>query len=219
MMLHYQAVTPLLKSTLETLMTEPIFAPFRLVGGTNLALRFGHRISDDIDVFTDVEYRSLDYRVFEDYLKRRFPYYYCTDNSSIVGFGRGYYVGNSDEDFVKVDLMYADPFLSGPEVIDGIRMASVEDIAAMKLNVISRGGRKKDFWDLHYLLSLYSIPQMLAFHAARHPWEHNEKELLLKMVDFTTADDSPDPRCLIGKKWDDIKLDIIESVAALSPAP
>jgi hypothetical protein len=218
MMLHYQTVTPLLKSTFDTLMAEPIFAPFRLVGGTNLALRFGHRISDDIDMFTDVEYRSLDYRTFEEYLKEKFPCYYCTDDSSIVGFGRGYYVGNSDEDFVKVDLMYADPFLSEPEVLDGISMASVEDIAAMKLNVISRGGRKKDSWDLHYLLSLYSIPQMLAFHAARHPWEHDEKELLLKMVDFTMADDSPDPRCLIGKKWDDIKLDIIESVAALRSA-
>ncbi len=57
---------------------------------------------------------------------------------------------------------------------------------------------------------------MLAFHAARHPWEHDEKDLLLKIVDFAAADDQPDPRCLAGKKWDDIKLDIIESVSDLS---
>ncbi|MDR2882902.1 MAG: nucleotidyl transferase AbiEii/AbiGii toxin family protein [Alistipes sp.] len=216
MALNYRTVTPLLRSTLETLMAEPLFAPFRLVGGTNLSLRFGHRLSDDIDMFTDAEYRSLDYRVFEDYLKKRFPYYYCIDDSSIVGFGRGYYVGNSKDDFVKVDLMYADPFLSEPEMIDGIRMASVEDIAAMKLNVISRGGRKKDFWDLHHLLSLYSIPQLLSFHAERHPWEHDEKELMFKIVDFTAADDMPDPRCLMNKKWDDIKLDIIEKITDLT---
>ena len=215
MLLNYKTVTPLLKSTLETLMAEPLFAPFRLVGGTNLSLRFGHRLSDDIDMFTDAEYRSLDYRTFEYYLKKKFPYYYCTDDSSIVGFGRGYYVGNSKDDFVKVDLMYSDPFLHEPEEVDGIRLASVEDIAAMKMNVISRGGRKKDFWDLHHLLSLYSIPQMLAFHAARHPWEHDEKDLLSKIVDFSEADNQPDPRCLAGKNWDDIKLDIIESISSI----
>jgi hypothetical protein len=63
---------------------------------------------------------------------------------------------------------------------------------------------------------MYSIPQMLAFHARRHPWEHDEKELLLKIVDFTAADDQPDPRCLAGKKWDDIKLDIIERISGFS---
>jgi hypothetical protein len=215
MPLNYQTVTPLLRSVLETLMAEPLFAPFRLVGGTNLSLRFGHRLSDDIDLFTDAEYRSLDFRVFEEYLQVQFPYYYCTDDSSIVGFGRGYYVGNSKDDFVKVDLMYSDPFLHEPEVIDGIRLARVEDIAAMKMNVISRGGRKKDFWDVHHLLSVYSIPQMLAFHAARHPWEHDEKELLLKVVDFSEADNQPDPRCLSRKNWDDIKLDIIESISSI----
>ena len=136
MLLNYQTVTLLLKSTLETLMVEPLFAPFRLVGGTNLSLRFGHRFSDDIDMFTDAEYRSLDYRTFEDYLKKKFPYYYCTDDSSIVGFGRGYYVGNSKDDFVKVDLMYSDPFLHEPEEVDGIRLASVEDKMARIFRIL-----------------------------------------------------------------------------------
>ncbi len=212
MSLDYRTVTPVLRNVLATLMDEPLFAPFRLVGGTNLSLRFGHRLSDDIDMFTDAEYRSLDFRTFEDYFDSKFPYCYCNTSTSIVGFGRGYCVGNSKDDYVKVDLMYSDPFLHEPEPIDGIRLASVEDIAAMKLNVISRGGRKKDFWDLHHLLSVYSIPQMLSFHAARYHWEHDEKELLLKIVDFAEADNQPDPRCLAGKQWDEIKLDIIESV-------
>ena len=60
--LFYNTVTPLLKSVLDTLMAEPLFSPFRLVGGTNLSLRLGHRLSVDIDLFTDAVYRSLDYR-------------------------------------------------------------------------------------------------------------------------------------------------------------
>ena len=51
--LHYETVTPLLKKTLDMLMGEPLFEPFRLVGGTSLSLRYGHRKSDDIDLFTE----------------------------------------------------------------------------------------------------------------------------------------------------------------------
>ena len=150
--LHYETVTPLLRETLGVLMQEELFSPFRLVGGTNLSLRYGHRKSDDIDLFTDAEYRSLDFRTFEVFLRSRFPYYHCTDTSSIVSFGRSYYVGKSEDEYVKVDLMYSDPFLEDAEVIDGIRMAGVKDIVAMKMHVVSQGGRKKDFWDLHRLL-------------------------------------------------------------------
>lgn len=63
--LHYETVTPILINSLLKIMGEGLFAPFRLVGGTNLSLRFGHRKSDDIDLFTDAEYGSLDFSLFE----------------------------------------------------------------------------------------------------------------------------------------------------------
>ena len=43
--LHYETVTPELKQILFRLMASPLFEPFRLVGGTSLSLRFGHRMS------------------------------------------------------------------------------------------------------------------------------------------------------------------------------
>ena len=49
--LHWETVTPLLKEVLGLLMSEKIFIPFRLVGGTNLSLRYVHRLSVDIDLF------------------------------------------------------------------------------------------------------------------------------------------------------------------------
>lgn len=209
--LHYETVTPLLKETLGMLMSEELFAPFRLVGGTNLSLRYGHRKSVDIDLFTDAEYRSLDFRAFERFLRSHFPYYDCNDTTSIVGFGRGYYIGRSEEDAVKLDLMYTDPFLETTEVLDGIRMASVRDIIAMKMNVVSRGGRKKDFWDLHMLLDEYPLAEMFALHARRHEWEHDAEELLDKFTDFALADVDLDPVCLRGLDWDEIKLDLTET--------
>lgn len=211
-MLYYNTVTPTLLEILHLLMAEPLFNPFRLVGGTNLSLRLGHRKSIDIDLFTDSEYDSLDYRKFEAFLKSKFAYYDNTDSTSIVGFGRSYYIGASMKDCIKLDLMYTDIFLHAPDIIDGIRMASLDDIVAMKINAISRGGRKKDFWDVHKLLEGYTLQDMIEIHERRHMWEHDEHQVLQSLINFSEADEMEDPVCLEGKDWDEIKLTFIDLV-------
>lgn len=44
-MLSYQTVEPHTLELLKRLMAEPLFADMRLVGGTALALQYGHRQS------------------------------------------------------------------------------------------------------------------------------------------------------------------------------
>ena len=70
-MLYYQTVTELLKKSLVQLMQATAFNDFRLVGGTALSLQLGHRISVDIDLFTDRPYGSLDFDALEEHLKLR----------------------------------------------------------------------------------------------------------------------------------------------------
>lgn len=89
---------------------------------------------------------------------------YKADTTDIVGFGRSYYIGDSAEKAVKLDLFYSDPFIRKADNIDTIRVAHVDDVIAMKIDVISRGGRKKDFWDIHYLLDFFSLKDMIALH-------------------------------------------------------
>ena len=91
--LHYETVTPLLKEVLNSIMANPIFEPFYLVGGTSLSLRLGHRISVDIDLFTNAPYGSLGFSVYEKFFEKNYKYFYKTDTTDIVGFGRSYYVG------------------------------------------------------------------------------------------------------------------------------
>lgn len=209
--LQYQTVKPILRSTLMRLMEIDEFKPFRLVGGTSLSLRYGHRMSDDIDLFTDSEYDSLDFHLLQDILRRNFPY--CQgDCGDIVGFGTSYLVGNSTDDNVKVDLFYTDPFIRPIEQIDKIRMASVDDIVAMKIDLISRGGRKKDFWDLHMLRNHYSQKQMLSLYAKRYPYGATKEECLVGLTNFSVADSDPDPKCLQNKVWQLIKLDFVEDL-------
>ena len=212
--LQYQTVIPILRSTLERLMEMEEFAPFRLVGGTSLSLRYGHRMSDDIDLFTDADYGSLDFHKLQEILRKEFPY--CQgDCGDIVSFGVSYIVGNSKDDCVKLDLFYTDPFIRPMEVFGSIRMAAVEDIIAMKMDVVSRGGRKKDFWDLHMLRDHYSIDQMLSLYEERYLYGATKEECTSGLTNFSVADTEPDPICLQEKVWQLIKLDFEESMCNL----
>ena len=212
--LQYQTVKPILRSTLERLMEMEEFTPFRLVGGTSLSLRHGHRMSDDIDLFTDAEYGSLDFYKLQKILRKEFSY--CQgDCGDIVGFGASYIVGNSKDDCVKLDLFYTDPFIRPMDIFGTIRMAAVEDIVAMKMDVVSRGGRKKDFWDLHMLRDHYSVEQMLSLYEERYPYGATKEECTSGLTNFSVADSEPDPICLQEKVWQLIKLDFEESMCKL----
>ena len=213
-MLNYNTVTPLLRSILETLMQAGVLDGFRLVGGTALSLYRGHRMSVDIDLFTDEEYGSVDFKEIDEFLRAMYPYV-DTHDFAVIGFGKSYYIGNSQQECIKLDLYYTDPFIDEITVIDGIRMATVEEIIAMKLDVISRGGRKKDFWDLHELMEAYSAAEMVDLHERRYPYTHDREQLINKFTDFAQADDDFVPDCLKGRHWELIKLEIVEFVAGL----
>lgn len=192
-------------------MSAEVFNHFRLVGGTALSLQIGHRQSIDIDLFSDVDYGNIDFEKIEAYLNRSFPY---VDHLSGLhpGIGKSFFVGKDSNNAIKLDIFYTDPFIQSAYVEDTIRMATVEEIIAMKIDVVQRGGRKKDFWDLHDLLDTYSINQMLSLHEQRYPYDHDRKLILKNFVDFSRADDDFDPVCLKGKYWEFIKEDIEDVV-------
>jgi predicted nucleotidyltransferase component of viral defense system len=208
--LHYNTVTPLLKSILEKLMEAKEFNQFRLVGGTALSLYCGHRMSVDIDLFTEVEYGTIDFDGIEDYLVKQFTY--VDFNKLPVGMGKSYFVGYDSQNAIKLDLYYTEPFIDNVVEIDAIRMATIEEIIAMKIDVIQSTGRKKDYWDLHELKDQYNIKNMMAFHLKRYPYTHNEKQILNNFVDFKEANEDFDPVCLRDKYWEFIKLDLIDFV-------
>lgn len=214
--LKYNTVKPQLRNILSWVMAEEIFDPFRLVGGTALSLQLGHRESVDIDLFTDTPYGEINFSAIDKHLKNNFKY---VDSPSIlVAMGKSYFIGDSAEDCIKLDLYYTDPFIRLALVIDNIRLATLDEITAMKMDVVSRGARKKDFWDLHELLDFYSIPQMIQLHEERYPYTHYPQEILKNFINFETADNDFEPICLKGKYWELIKLDFVEAIEKLSNA-
>ncbi|MCC9020482.1 MULTISPECIES: nucleotidyl transferase AbiEii/AbiGii toxin family protein [Flavobacterium] len=216
--MYWKTVNPLLKESLLRLMQAEEFEVFRLVGGTALSLQIGHRLSVDIDLFTDEDYNSVDFDVLEGYLRENFPY---VDKvfGGITAMGRSFLIGIDRENTVKLDVYYSnDKFIQDAIVIEGVRMATVEEIIAMKVDVVSRGGRKKDFWDLHELLPKYNIGKMLRFHKIRSEYTHDQAQIMKNFTDFSSADDDFDPECLKGKYWEFVKEDIEAAVKKVKKA-
>lgn len=215
-MVYYNTVDDLLKNTLIAIMESSVFTSFRLVGGTALSLQLGHRMSVDIDLFSDVPYGSISFKVIDEFVEKTFPYHYHLSNLE-PAMGKSYTVGTDKDTVVKLDVFYTDTFIQPPLIEDGIRMTTMEEIIAMKLDVVQRIGRKKDFWDLHELLPQYNISTMLALHKQRYPYTHDQELILNNFINFEFADDDFDPICLRGKYWEFIKEDIVDAVKRYKP--
>jgi Nucleotidyl transferase AbiEii toxin, Type IV TA system len=180
---------------LQKLMQIPELSEFVLVGGTNLSLKFGHRISVDLDLFTDKPF-DLD-EVFIGIVKTLPQSIKLDQRKQTIWL---------NIDGIKVDIILHEyPYLRPIEVIDNVRFMSVEDIIPMKLEAMATRGVKKDFWDINELLNHYSLPKMIEFYQAKYP-NSDVGHVLLSMTYFVDAEYQKDnPEDLKGTTWEQVK--------------
>lgn len=126
-------------------------------------------------------------------------------------------IGLDEEHLVKTDILYWEDFLFGAIEVEGIRMATIEEIGAMKLDVISRGGRKKDFWDLVEILDDYSLEHLINVYTKKYPY-HDIEDVKTGLINFTLAEEMPDPIWLKGRTWEMVKSKIIDETRQLNKA-
>jgi predicted nucleotidyltransferase component of viral defense system len=113
-------------------------------------------------------------------------------------------------DGIKLEcIAHQYPLLEPMETIEGIRMASLKDLAAFKGNAIANRGAKKDFWDLHSLLKVFSREEILSLCGDKYQGE-SVWNLEKSLVFFDDADLDPDPRDFQGRTWPQIKRDLME---------
>ena len=179
---------------LKRLMGDDALAAFFLVGGTTLALQFGHRLSIDLDLFSDQVFEA---NVVEEHV--RSTYGFVTSDkalNSLMGF-----VGRTKVDFLSHRYSLVESLI----VEEGIRFSHPVDIAAMKLNAISGNGtRVKDFYDMYVLLENYSLATMLRAYDLKYPQSSSvmasrsltyfedvdferEPALMIKPIDFAAV--------------------------------
>lgn len=205
-MLQYRTIN---KSTLEILkkiMQNPELNQFFLVGGTALALQLGHRISVDIDLFTNTDFYSSD---IIEHLKKDFNIQIIeTKEKNTLNLN----VKTIDNSYVKVDFIkYSYPLINKIQEIDGIRLLSLEDIIAMKLSALANRGAKKDFYDIYEVLKTFSIFQIIEFFNKKY--QDIETFYLIKSLSyFEDAEIELDPISLNNTDWKSVKENILKIV-------
>lgn len=200
-MLHFETLPAGTLGLLKDLSAHPALQQFSLVGGTALALRFGHRRSIDFDFFTP---ESFDVEALADTLSKELPDFETTGMNK-VGFNA--HIGDLKVDFVT----YRYPLLAEPETQDGIRMFSLPDIVGMKLSAITNRGARKDFYDLHALIRHLGVDKLIEIYQRKYP-SHDPMIVLRSMIYFDDAEDDNDPELLAGQAWGEVKETIREAV-------
>ncbi len=199
-MLSYDTVEPHTLELLRSFMRQDLFAPLRLVGGTSLALQYGHRQSVDLDLFGQVRFDSLEIR------------------QTLHKMGKLTVVKETPDikiyflDGIKVDIVnYAYPWLDDVVEEDSIRLASDKDIAAMKISAIEGRGSKKDFIDLYFLLKHYTLQEILDFYCRKYP-ENSVFRAILSLAYFDDADAQMMPVMFTDNSWEEIKTYVADVV-------
>ena len=204
-MLHTKTVEPGTLSLLKELMEIPSIKPFSLVGGTALALRYGHRSSEDLDLFY---HEKFDSSLIEVDLINKFGTNYYSEGGH-RNFGIFCYLNK-----VKVDIVYFPHLpISHVEVEKGFRIYGSADISAMKIQAILGRGKKKDFWDLHELLKHFSLQQIIDWHKQKYPNQMLAISIPNAITYFVDADESETPVSFKKQTWENIKKDISRIVS------
>jgi predicted nucleotidyltransferase component of viral defense system len=198
-MLQTQTVYPETLGILSALMQDPLLNDFYLVGGTALSLQIGHRISVDIDLFTNLPFDSI---MLSAELKQKYSF---KENQN-----RGYFL-QGQINGVKVDILkYPYKPLSPIIEIENIRMVVPADISSMKMAAITNRGRKRDFIDLFFLLKQFSLKQIIDWYQQKYDAE--VFMLLQSLVYFDDADEDIDLNMIKPLDWEEVKKEIATQV-------
>jgi predicted nucleotidyltransferase component of viral defense system len=172
---------------------------FVLAGGTAAAIQIGHRISEDLDFFTNQPFPTDE--IFRELQRRKLNPLVLQEEKHTLTVTIGQ---------TKVSMFYYPyPFMEKYIKWKNVAVSGITDIAAMKIIAISQRGAKRDFVDLYFILRtipFWKVSENLIkrFGADRINPVHIGKSL----VYFHDADSDPDPRYCRGNEpdWQTIKM-------------
>jgi len=186
-LLHKETVEPGTLELIRKLQDEVLLRDFYLVGGTALSLQIGHRISDDIDLFSSQPFHSI---ALGEFLEQEYTMsiHYMHQNT-LKGM-----IHN-----ILIDLLTHNYQLVEPAIeVEGIRMLAKPDIAAMKVNAIAGNGtRIKDFIDFYYLLQEFTFYEIIEFYKIKYK-QRNDFHAVKSLTYFDDIDEASWPRLMKG---------------------
>ncbi|OGP75677.1 MAG: hypothetical protein A2V86_15365 [Deltaproteobacteria bacterium RBG_16_49_23] len=189
---------------------DPFIRAFYLAGGSAAALQLGHRVSADLDLFTPNVYDPV---ALLSRLER-------LGQVTVQQQGEGTWVGLLAGTRISF-FHYGYPLMHPPDTYRGLRIASLLDIALMKITAISQRGRRRDFVDLYFICKnqefelgdlLKQIPEK--YGSLSYPSYH----LLRSLAYFDDAERDPPLKMLTRCNWNRIKVFFEKQVRELMGA-
>jgi predicted nucleotidyltransferase component of viral defense system len=190
------AVLPNTVGALKLVSKIPVVTRAYLAGGTALALHIGHRISEDLDFFTQEELDESNVSLALSSIRE-----YSEDGKSWRSvWGK---VGTT-----KLSLFYYKyPLLQKTISFENIQVLDKKDIAAMKINALESRGTKRDFVDVFFLAKEFPLEEMLSFYDQKYACLQEHLYSIIRSLSYF-ADADNDERSLEMLKpvpWNEVK--------------
>jgi predicted nucleotidyltransferase component of viral defense system len=195
--LFWNTTTDNMRLVLSGFMKSGAGSYFYLAGGTALSLQLGHRLSVDLDFFSPTEDIPSIRLKLEEALQ---PYRAILADSA---WGNLVYLTNE----VRVGFYgYGFPLIAPIVETEGIRLASVEDIALMKLDAMLSRAARKDFYDLYFICQNLLLSKIFQKAPQKYPSVRDfEVQATKRLTFFENAEKETDPILLKDVKWDSVK--------------
>ena len=203
-MLHFESLKGNTLDILKGLMAIPELNILNLAGGTALSLRYGHRVSYDLDLFSSGDF---DNRIVIQAIKTRYPSYQVQNSNNKAGV-----FGFIDD--IKLDIVrHADFKIIAPvELMESIRFLSDADIAAMKIFAILERAKKKDLYDISLLLDKYGMEKIIQWYFSKYPDNMMLIFVPTALQYFVDTEIDKTPESLVRQTWDQVKKNISKHV-------
>ena len=166
-----QAVSPVLLETIKELQTFKSLEQFALAGGTNLAFRYNHRESQDIDLFCpnivgikhfeEIENEVINYYGNNCVSGLQYPYDKESEQHTYLRFWLTKPCGT----MIKVEIIQNMKMIESIEIIEDVKLVTTKDIGLFKLVSSASRAAKKDIYDLDFVTE--KIPLIELFDALR----------------------------------------------------
>lgn len=180
-----------------------------LAGGVAIAMAMHHRMSVDLDLFVA---HDFDADRLAERIASAVPFF------RVVGRAPGTLHAEVSQIPISV-LSYRYPLLAPTRSLPDlpVPVASLEDLACMKVAAIAGRGAAKDFWDLHTLLArgvAGDLARVLELYQRKFPTD-DVGHVVRSLAYFGDADAAPLPRGLTPQRWGEVKAEIANGVRAL----
>ena len=195
--LFWNTITEDMRLVLREFFKSGIARKFYLAGGTALSLQIGHRHSIDLDLFSPTEDIPSIRAMLENSFSALMPELADSSWGNLV-----YVVENVRVGFYGYGYAMLNPLVEA----ETSHLASIEDIALMKMDALLSRANRKDFFDLYFICQ--DVPLRLLFDNAPQKFpsiRDFEVQVVKRLVYFESADDDPEPSLLKPASWQTVK--------------